>query len=235
LVGICGAPLNALRRATTTIPIVVGTCTEDMVATGVVASLAHPGGNVTGQQKLAPELAVKRLQLLKQMLPRASRVAVLWNPGYADMTADWRALRGAAEALHVTLQAFEAQSPSEYEPAFAAMASQRVDALFTFTDGMGYVYAQRLADLAAQHRLPAVYPFRETAEAGGLVSYGPSIPGMFRSAAVYVDKILKGAKPADLPVEQPTKFELIINLKTAKALGITIPQAVLLRADEVIQ
>ena len=232
---VCGAPLNALRGATRTIPIVVATCTDDMVAAGIVASLARPGGNVTGLQKLTPELAAKRLELLKQVSPGAARIAVLWNPGYSDLTADWQALRSAAQALNVTLLPFEARSALEYAPVFAAMAAQRVDAVFMFTDTQGYLNAQALADLAAKHRLPAIYPFRETALAGGLVAYGPSIPGMFRRAAVYVDKILRGANPAELPIEQPTKFELVVNLNAAKALGLTIPQRVLLRADEVIE
>ena len=232
---VCGAPLNALRGATRTIPIVVATCTEDMVANGIVASLARPGGNVTGLQKLTPELSAKRLELIKQVLPGASRIAVLWNPGYSDLTADWLALRSAAHALNVTLLPFEARTAAEYGPAFAAMGAQRVDAVFTFTDTLGYIHAQALADLAAKHRLPAIYPFRETALAGGLIAYGPSIPGMFRRAAVHVDKILRGAKPAELPIEQPTKFDFVINLKAAKALGLTIPQSVLLRADEVIE
>ncbi|HWH82036.1 MAG TPA: ABC transporter substrate-binding protein [Burkholderiaceae bacterium] len=232
---VCGAPLNALRGATRTIPIVVATCTDDMVAAGIVASLARPGGNVTGLQKLTPELSAKRLELLKQLVPGAARIAVLWNPGYSDLAADWQALRSAAQAMKVTLMPFEAQSAAEYAPAFAAMTVQRVDAVFTFTDALGYVNAQRLADLAAKHRLPAIYPFRETALAGGLIAYGPNLSDMFRRSAGYVDKILRGAKAAELPIEQPTKFDFVINLKTARALGLTIPQSLLLSTDEVIE
>jgi putative ABC transport system substrate-binding protein len=235
VVSVCGASLNAARAATRTIPIVVATCTDDMVAAGVVASLARPGGNVTGQQKLTPELAAKRLELVKEMLPNASRVAVLWNPSYSELTADWQALRGAARALHVTLVPFEARSANDYGPAFAAMTAQRVDAVFMFTDTLGFIHAQALADLAAQHRLPTIYPFRETVLVGGLIAYGPSIPAMFRGAAGYADKILRGARPADLPIGQPTRFDLAVNLKAAKALGITIPQSVLVRATEVIE
>ncbi len=235
LVTVCGEQLNAARGATSTIPIVVATCTEDMVATGIAASLARPGGNVTGQQKFAPELAAKRLELLKEILPGMSRVGVLWNPGYSDLAADWRALRSAAATLKVTLQPFEALSAQAYGPAFEAMAAHRVEAVFMFTDTLGYINAKALADLAAKHRLPAIYPFRETALAGGLIGYGPSIPAMFRRSAVYVDKILRGASAAELPIEQPTKFELVVNLKTARTLGLTVPRSLLLRADEVIE
>jgi putative ABC transport system substrate-binding protein len=235
LVATCGAPLDAVRRATNTIPIVVAACTGDMVAAGIVASLARPGGNITGQQKLNPELAAKRLQLLKEAVPKVSRVAVLWDPGYSDYAADWRALRAAAQALGVTLQSVEVRGPAELETGFSVMAAERAEALITFADSLTYVYAQRLAELAAKSSLPATYAYHEIADAGGLMSYGPNIPDMFRHSVVFVDKILKGAKPADLPVEQPTHFELVVNLKTAKALGLTIPQSILVRADKVIE
>ncbi len=235
LVGTCGAPIEAARRATDTIPIVVAACTGDMVAAGIVTSLAHPGGNITGQQKLNPELAAKRLELLKQAVPDASRVAVLWDPGYSDFAADWRALRAAAQALGVTLQSVEARAPAQLETAFATMNAERAQALVTFADSLTYMNAQRVADAAVGSRLPAMYAYQEITNAGGLMSYGPNIPDMFRHAATFVDKILRGAKPGDLPVEQPTHFEFVINLKTAKALGVTIPTSVLMRADKVIE
>jgi putative ABC transport system substrate-binding protein len=235
LVGTCGAPLDALRRATSTIPIVVAACTNDMVAAGIVASLARPGGNVTGLQKLTPELSAKRLELLKQVLPGASRVAVMWDPGYSDFAADWRALRTAARTLNVTLLLVEARGPGEFEAAFVAMAAEGAEAFVTFSDAITYVHAQQLADVAARQRLPAVYSYAEISNAGGLMSYGPSIPELFRRAGTFVDKIFKGAKPSDLPVEQPTRFDLVVNLKTAKTLGITIPQFILIRADRVIE
>ena len=231
----CGAPLDAARGATRTIPIVVGACTGDMVAAGIVTSLARPGGNVTGLQKLNPELSAKRLELLKAVVPNASRVAVLWDPGYSDFAADWSALRAAANTLGVTLHPVEVHGPAEYQTAFATMASKQDAALLTFSDSMTYIHGRRLAEVAAENRLPAMYAYQEVAAAGGLMSYGPSIPDMFRRATVFVDRILKGAKPGDLPVEQPTKFELVINLQTAKALGVTIPQSILLRADKVIE
>ncbi len=235
VVGVCEAALNAARQATSTIPIVVAACNDDMVETGIITSLAHPGGNVTGLSKMTPELTAKRLELLKEMVPEASRVAVLWDPGYSAYTADWRELRLRAHAEGVTLQPVEARDPADLDRAFAAMIRERADAVITFSDTMTYVFSSRVAKLAAQSRLPLMSPFREIAEAGGLMSYGPNIPDMFRRAAGYVDKILKGVNPADLPVEQPTKFELLINLKAAKALGLTIPESFLLRADEVIE
>jgi putative ABC transport system substrate-binding protein len=235
LVPTCGAPLDAVRGATTTIPIVVAACTGDMVADGIVASLAHPGGNLTGQQKLNPEMAAKRLQLLKEVVPNASRAAVLWDPNYSDFAADWRALSSAAKALGVTLQSVESHRPAELESAFDAMASEHADALVTFSDSQTYLQAQDVANLAARHHLAGMYAYREIPTGGGLMSYGPSIPDMFRHAAVFVDKILQGAKPGDLPIEQPRRIEFVVNLKTAKALGLTIPKPVLMRADEVIE
>ncbi len=235
LVANCGAPLNATRRATSTIPIVVAACNDDMVAAGIVSSLAHPGGNVTGIQKLHPELSAKRLTLLKEALPKVSRVAILWDPAYSDFAADWRALRVTARPLEVTLLPVEAQGPAEFEAAFATMSREGAEAMVTFSDAMTFVYRRQVAELAARNRLPAMYPFREIPDAGGLMSYGPNIPDLYRHAAVFIDKILKGAKPGDLPVEQPTKIELVVNLKTAKALGITIPRSMLILADKVIE
>jgi putative ABC transport system substrate-binding protein len=235
LVATCGAPLDATRRATNTIPIVVAACTGDMVAAGIVASLARPGGNITGIQKLNPQLSAKRLELLKEVVPKATRVAVLWDPGYSDFAVDWSTMRAAAQALRVTLQSVEARGQPEFESAFSTMAAEHAEAIITFADSMTYVHAQRVADLTARNGLPAIYAFREITEFGGLMSYGSYLPDLYRHATVFIDKILKGAKPADLPVELPTNFELVINLKTAKALGITIPQSILLRADKVIE
>jgi putative ABC transport system substrate-binding protein len=235
VMGPCGASLDAARRATSTIPIVVATCNDDMVEAGIVASLAKPGGNVTGLQKLTPELATKRLELLKEMLPGASRVAVLWDSGYSAFASDWRELRSTAQAKGLMLQPVEARGLPELEKAFDAMVRERADAVITLSDTMTYNFPDLVAKLALERRLPLMSPFRELAEAGGLMSYGPSIPDMTRRAAGYVDKILKGAKPSDLPVGQPTRFELVINLKTAKALNLAIHPAFLARADEVIE
>jgi putative ABC transport system substrate-binding protein len=235
VVGVCGVGFDVVRQATRTIPIVVQACNDDLVASGAVASLARPGGNVTGISKLTPELTAKRLELLRDLVPRASRVAVLWEPGYSDFAADWRALRSAAQARGVTLLPVEARGGDDLPGAFARMASERAEAVIMFSGWLAYLHAGRVAELAATHRLPAIYAFREVPDAGGLISYGPNLLDLVRRSAGYVDRILKGAKPADLPVEQPTKFELVVNLKTAKALGLTVPQSVLLRADEVIQ
>ena len=234
-VSTCGAPLAAAMQVTTTTPIVVATCSDDMVAAGIVQSLSHPGGNVTGIQKLTPELAAKRLEILKEVLPKASRVAILWDRGYSDFTADWARLRTSAQSLGVTLLSVEAKNPAEFETGFATMIAMRAGALITFSDAVGYVHRQRLADLALQHRLAMMTPFQETTIAGGLISYGPSIVELQRHSAVFIDRILKGSRAGDIAIEQPTKFDLVVNLKTAKALGLTIPQSLLLRADEVIQ
>jgi putative ABC transport system substrate-binding protein len=205
-----------------------------MVETGIIANLAHPGGNVTGLSKMTPELTAKRLELLKEMMPEASSVAVLWDPGYSAYLADWRELRERARTRGVTLQSFEARNVADLGKAFAAIVHERADAVITLSDTVTYIFSNQVADLAARSRLPLMSPFQELANAGGLMSYGPSIPDMFRRAAGYVDKILRGAKPADLPVEQPTKFELVINLKAAKALGLTVPPSLHARADELI-
>ncbi len=227
----------AARRATNAIPIVV-VAMADPVRDGLVASLARPGGNITGSTFLGPELVPKRLELLKEAVPGASRVAVLWHPEvYSErtMTDMLKETEGAARTLGVQLQALGARGPNDFAGAFAAMRRGRADALIVFPSPMFYYEHRRIVDLAAKARLPAVYPWREGVDAGGLMGYGASIPDLFRRAATYVDKILKGTKPADLPVEQPTRFELVVNLKTAKALGLTFPQTILVRADQVIQ
>ena len=224
----------AAQHATRTIPIVmVGV--HDPVRSGLVASLARPGGNVTGLSLLSPALVGKQLEFLKEVLPTVSRVAVLWNPASPGHVLMIREAEVAGQALGVQLHLLEARGPDEFDSAFAAMTSAGVGALLVLGDTIFSVHRTRLVALAAQSRLPAMYATRVHVEVGGLIGYGVSAPGQFRRAATYVDKILKGAKPADLPVEQPMKFDLVINLKTAKALGITMPPSLLLLADEVIQ
>jgi ABC-type uncharacterized transport system substrate-binding protein len=227
----------AAMQVTKTIPIVF-TGVGDPVESGLVTSLARPGGNVTGLSSLGPGLVGKRLELLRQALPGVDRVAVLWLPGALGERTDKDMLTEAdvaARALGVRLQFIEARGPDEFARAFSDMSSARVGALTVLPSNRFLREHRRLVDLAAKNQLPAVYTSREFVDAGGLMSYGANSADMHRRAANYVDKILKGAKPGDLPVEQPTKFELVINLKTAKALGLTIPRSVLARADEVIQ
>src|SRR5690348_2756378 len=204
LVAVCGEPLNAARRATADLPIVVATCNDDMVETGVVTSLRRPGGNVTGLSKVTRELAPKRLSLLKQTVPSISRVAVLWNPVYSDFTADWLELKTAAQSMGITLTSFEFRRAEEIEVAFEAMRQQRLDALITFSDVLTYQFASRVAELASAARLRGIYAFREVPDAGGFMSYGPSIADMWRRSADYIVRILKGSKPADMAIEQPT-------------------------------
>jgi putative tryptophan/tyrosine transport system substrate-binding protein len=227
----------AAKQATSTIPIVmVGT--GNPVESGLVASLAQPGGNVTGLTILSSELVGKRLELLKEVLPTVSRVAILWNPanpGAALEDPRLRAADVAAQALGVQLHRVEARGPEAFDSAFAAMTSAHDGALLVLGHPMFRLHCSRLAELAATSHLPTMYQERTCVKAGVLMAYGPSSPDIRRRAAVYVDKILKGAKPADLPVEPPPKFELVINLKTAQALGITMPPSLLLKADEVIQ
>ena len=223
----------AAKHATTVIPIVFAATGGDPVADGLVASLARPGGNLTGLTIGPPELEGKRLELLKEAFPGLSRVAALVNP--AGEALKLRAAESAARKLGVTLQTQEVREPGEFEGAFVTMRKGRPDALIVLSDSLFTSQRARIVDFAAKSRLPAVYDVRLFPESGGLMSYGPDIADLFRRSATYVIKILKGAKPADLPVEQPTKFELVINLKTAKALGLTVPAALLGRADEVIQ
>ncbi len=224
----------AAKRATATIPIVM-TSGGDPVGSGLVASLARPGGNVTGLSNLAEDLVAKLLELLKAAVPDASRIAILVNPHNRVHSTFTKEADAAARVLNVQLVPLEARAPGEFESAFAAMARERAAATIVLPDPMFVTHRERIVRLSAQGRLPAVYAFREFVDSGGLMSYGANIADNARRSAAYVDKILKGAKPADLPVEQPSKFELVINLKTAKALGLTIPQSVLIRADEVIQ
>jgi putative ABC transport system substrate-binding protein len=224
---------QAAKQVTTIVPIVMAR-SDSPVEAGLVASLGRPGGNITGlTTKTGPEIEGKRLELLKDALPKISRVA------YLRMKTDWagpsgKSVKAAAKALNVTLLHAE-HTPNEYAGAFAVIARQRPDALLVTDSAPAFAHRRLIVEFAVKNRLPGMYGWRELVEAGGLMSYGVSISDLFRRAAGYVDKILKGAKPADLPVEQPTKFELVINLKTAKALGLTIPPSVLVRADEVIQ
>ena len=234
IVAVANPTVQAVQQVTRNIPIVmfgVG----DPVAAGIVTSLARPGGNITGLSQLSPELSGKRLELLRELLPGVSRVAVLWNPANPGAVLQLRSAEAAARALGVRLQVLEAQGPGEIDRAFAAMRRERAGALLVVLDSVFLLERERIADLAAKNRLPAVYGLRYHAEAGGLMAYGANVLDLVRGGASYVDKILKGAKPADLPIEQPIKFELVINLKTAKALGLTIPPSLLGRADEIIQ
>ncbi len=233
---VAGAPPAhvAAKQAASTIPIVF-LLVGDPVGEGLIASLARPGGNMTGMTSIAPDVVSKQLELLKQTISKISRGAVLQNPGNPSHPLMLGQAEGAARALSVQLEILEARSVAEIEAAFAAMTSQRAGGVLVLRDPLFFAQRTQIAALAAKSRLPAVYGIREEVEAGGLMAYGASNRDIYRVAATYVVKILKGAKPDDLPVEQPTKFELVVNLKTAKALGLTIPQSLLLRADEVIQ
>ena len=225
----------AAKRETRTIPIVM-TFSTDPVGTGLVTSLAHPGGNITGLSNISAGLAGKRVELLKEAIPGLSRVAYFWNPDVRGNLFDYKETESAARSLRLELQSIEFANALDLDDAFSTVTGRRAQALIV-SAGNPVTFAQRteLVGLTLKKRLPSVYAIKEYVSLGGLMSYGPSLPAMYRRAATYVDKILKGAKPADLPVEQPTKFELVINLKTAKALGLTIPQSLLLRADQVIE
>ena len=228
---------QAAKQATKTIPIVFAGV-ADPVADGLVASLARPGGNVTGLSNLAPELVAKRLELLKEAVPGVSQVAILWQPGSAMEGTDKKMLKDAevaARALGVRLQVVEARGPAELQRAYADMIRERANALVVLGTPMFFTERERIAGLAIGNRLPAMFSTRQFVEVGGLMAYGASLDDLLRRTATYVDRLLKGAKPADLPVEQPTKFELVINLKTAKVLGLTFTQSLQMRADEVIQ
>jgi putative ABC transport system substrate-binding protein len=227
----------ATKQATKTIPIVFASG-GDPVTDGLVTSIARPGGNVTGLSALSPELVGKCLDQLKHAIPGVSRVAALWQPGAIGERTENDMLKGAeaaARALGVRLQFIEARTPDDFDRAFSDMTRARAGALTVLTSPMLFSERRRLADLAAKTRLPTVFPWREGVDAGGLMAYGANAADVYRRVAIYVDRILKGTKPADLPVEQPTKFELVINLKTAKALGLTIPPSLLARADHVVE
>jgi len=224
----------AAKKATTTIPIVV-TRVSDPIGAGLVASLAHPGGNVTGVTTVSPELSGKRLELLREALPYVQRVTVLWNSANIGHKANVREMEAAGPQLRLAVSVLEVRREQDVSTAIQTAVDTRAGALVVIDDLVISSYQSRILSIAYKYKLPVISQFREFCEAGGLMAYGPNNDEMFRRAAFFIDKILKGAKPADLPVEQPTKFELVINLKTAKALGLTIPQSVLIRADEIIQ
>jgi putative ABC transport system substrate-binding protein len=227
------APLAA-KRATTTIPIVMSAA-GDPLGTGLVASLARPGGNVTGMSTMVPDIGGKRLELLKELVPGISRVAVLWNAANPYPGNVFKETELAARTMGIEIQSLELRRPEDFYSVFEAAITHRPDGLITVDDPLTVSYRNKIVDFAATNRLPAIHGFREFVEAGGLMSYGASLVHLIRESAVYVDKILKGTKPVDLPVEQPTKFELVINLKAATALGLTIPPTIMVRADEVIE
>jgi putative ABC transport system substrate-binding protein len=237
IVVVSTSPARAAKQATGIIPIVVGGM-ADPVGDGLIASLARPGGNITGTTFLGPELIAKRFGLLKDAISGVSRVAALWHPaayGTRTMEGMLRETEAAAQALRLQLQLVPAVGPSDLDGAFVRMIREHADAFIQLPSPMLYGEYKRIVELAAKSRLPAMYAAREFVEDGGLMSYGASLPDLFRRAATYVDKILKGANPAELPVEQPTKLELVLNLKTAKELGLVIPREFLLLADEVIE
>jgi putative ABC transport system substrate-binding protein len=227
------APLAA-KQATTTIPIVMRAA-GDPLGSGLVASLARPGGNVTGTSLMVPDLGGKRLELLKEVLPRLARVAVLWNAVNPYSAIVFKETEAAGRKLGIEVQSLEVRGPDDFDGAFEAARRNHPGALVTVEDPLTVTYRTRIAEFAAAQRLPSLHGVREFVEAGGLISYGANLADLFRRTAHYVDQILKGAKPADLPVQQPTKFEMLINLKTARALGLEIPPMVIARADEVIE
>jgi putative tryptophan/tyrosine transport system substrate-binding protein len=227
------APLAA-KRATTTIPIVM-LAAGDPLGSGLVASLARPGGNVTGMSLMIPDLGGKRLELLKEVLPRVARVTVLWNAANPYPTRVFKEMQTVAPTVGIELISVEVRGPDDFDGALEAIRRLRPDALVVVEDPLTLSNIKRFPEFVASQRLPALYGVREFVDAGGLISYGPNIADLFRRSAYYIDKILKGAKPADLPVQQPTKFEMLINLKAAKALGLDIPPTMIARADEVIE
>ena len=232
---VTGTPTaQAVKRATSIIPIVMAVV-ADPVESGLVSNLAHPGGNLTGLSMMMSELSAKRLQLLKEAIPLLTRVAVLWNPDTPFHTKVIEDLKAAAPSLSLKLNFVSARTLEDFGPAFSAIRRAHSQALYAIEGGFFFAHRTVLLKLASRARLPVIYGGSHFADEGGLMSYGPSYSDLFRRSAGYVDKILKGDKPGDLPIEQATKFELVINLKTAKALGITIPESILLRADEVIR
>ena len=235
IVAVSPSAIRAARDATATIPIVMAFSGDDPVKSGFMSSLAHPGGNITGMTALSGGLAPKWIDLLREAVPKVNRIAVLKNPERPDHVDQISAMQEAARPYGIHLVTVDAHGPEDYDPAFTAMSHDHADAVIVLSGPEFYRDRARLCELALLNRLPSAHQYRDFVLAGGLISYGPDIPDLSLRAAEYVDKILKGAKPGDLPVQQPTRFALVINLKTAKALGLTIPQSLLLRADEVIQ
>ena len=228
------SPALAVKYATRTIPVVVASA-SDFVESGLAQSVARPGGNITGLDQIAPELGGKRLELLKEIVPKLSSVVALWNPQNKTSTRNWNELQDPARQLGLLLHSLEVRNADELDKAFEVASGARADALAILPEPVFVANLKRIADFAAKNHLPSTFHLREFADAGGLLAYGPDRSDLFRRAAAYVDKILKGAKPADLPIQLPTKFELVINLKTAKALGLTVPDKLLAAADEVIE
>lgn len=228
------AAATELSKATSTIPVVFLNA-GDAVDAGLVPSLAHPGGNLTGVNDPAAVLSAKRLELLRDLVPSARRVAVLWNAANYAMTLRYEKIRRAAELLHIEIEPLGVREPDDFDEALSAMNRERPDALMMVTDALTNLNRQRVIDYAAAHRIPAMYEFGSVVRAGGLISYGTDDDANFRLAAQYVAKVLRGAKPGDLPVEQPNEYFLVINLKTAKALGLAVPQSLFLRAAELVQ
>ena len=233
---VAGTSLAALpaKKATTTIPIVV-LASHDGIGTGLFASLARPGGNITGIESLAPDIDAKRIEFLKGVLPKISRLALLYTPTDPGSERHVGNANDAARALSSSVSKVEVRTPDDFDVAFAALLRDRPDAVLVVTDALTFLARKRIIDFGTEHGIPMIFEFKEFVELGGLLSYGPSLGDIWRRGAHYVDKILKGAKPDDLPVEQPTKFELAINLRTANALGLAVPPTLLARADEVIE
>jgi len=230
-----GTATAAAKQATSTIPIVMSLAAGDAVATGLIASLARPGQNVTGLTDESVQLSAKRMELLKEAVPKAARIAVVWNANDQGMTLRYREIEKAARILHVEVQALGVREPDDFDVAFSAMTRHRPDAMFLVADVFTIMNRKRFIEFAATQRIPAMYEFDFIVRDGGLMSYGPNVADSFRQAAIYVDRILKGAKPADLPAQQPTTYNLSVNLKTAATLGLTIPPSLLVRTDNVIQ
>jgi putative ABC transport system substrate-binding protein len=225
----------AAQQATSTIPIVIAPASSDAVATGLISSLARPGGNVTGLSDELEQLSAKRMQILKEAVPKAVRIAVIWNVNDPGMQRRYSAIENAARVLRLEVESHALRTPDDFNVAFSAMTARRPDALFLVTDALTNMNQRRVVEFSATQRIPAMYESNVVVHQGGLISYGPTGEDMFGRAADFIDRIFKGAKPADLPAEQPTRYNLSVNLKTAASLGLTIPQLVLIRADEVIQ